>query len=277
MGFRERLVAMQGKAKEQMADYHPGGSYAALPDDQYQFRVKATIEETQKLPKRMQVTWCFVVNEGECEGRQVWDQTIIEDNKVGLGICRDRIEALGYEWPEEDFGMLEDVINDITDRAPRINATTKTKENDGGYLNTRLNKWEVLDPFAGSENEQDSGNEQDSAAEQDSESEQEPEKVEPPKTKGEAFGKKKEPEPEPAISPELAGLLDFCASQGIDGVTAEMSIGDIIEGLKAGECKFKEEEISAEELELLVSCDGEELIERKPSPAKKKGLVSKKK
>src|SRR5271169_3219010 len=107
MSYKERLAAMQDKAKEQLSDYKPGGSFAALPDDDYTMKVTATLDETKKLPARLTIVWQFTVAEGTLEGRQVWDRTIIEDNKIGLQIARGRVESLGYEWPEDELTNLE--------------------------------------------------------------------------------------------------------------------------------------------------------------------------
>ena len=87
MSFKNKLAQMQENMKSQMADYTPGGNFTPVPDGEYQFRVKAGLDETKKEPARLMVSWCFVVADGEYEGRQVWNNTILEGNKVGAQIA----------------------------------------------------------------------------------------------------------------------------------------------------------------------------------------------
>lgn len=293
--FKKRLKNMQSEAKEQCSDYTPGGTYAALPDDTYNFRVTATLDETKenkakKLPARLVVIWKFTVSEGDYEGRSVFDRTIIEGNKVGLHICRDRIESLGYEWPEEDLEQLEDILDDVVSRAPLITAKTKTKD-DGEYVNTRINIIEVLEPFGVEETVDAEGEVE------ETEPEPEPEQI---KKKASLSKKKAEPEPEPEpeeveeaeaeeVAETLQALLDFCAAQGIDGVTEENTVEEIVTAFtdETDGVQFKADELTEEEIELLTEIGAESCI-LKPAPAKKavtkkaaapakKGLTAKKK
>lgn len=147
MSFRDRLSAMNKKAKEDLQDYKPGGGFTPIPDGDYLCIVAATLDETNKEPKRLLVKWVFTVTEGEKEGKQVFDRTIIEDNKVGLQICRQRVELLGYTWPE-NMADVEGIVESITDRAPAVTCRFKSKD-DGEYTNTRTYFREVHDLFDG--------------------------------------------------------------------------------------------------------------------------------
>ena len=238
MSFKDRLAKMQAQAEEAAQDYKPGGNFTPIPDDDYLFKVKATMDETQKDPKRLQVTWCFVVAEGEYEGRQVWDRTIIEDNKVGLNICHSRIDDLGYQWPEKMVD-LEPIIEDIMSRCPSITGRVRTKIEHGkdgvDREKTRLYFREVHDLPTG-----------EVAATVEAE------------TSTEDTGTPEAAEPQP--DNDNQALLDFCASQGLEGMTTEMTNEEIIQGLVDGGCTFLLPTLTQEEVDLLESNGGEALI-----------------
>ena len=234
MSYKDRLAKMQAQAKTNMEGYTPGG-FSALPDGDYTMRVKATLEETKKAPPRLTIVWCFVVDEGECAGRQTWDRTIIEDNRVGLQIARGRVEELGYEWPEDDLSTLEDIVDDITDRAPHVTCRLRTKEN-GEYTNTNVRIREVHDL-----------------------PNDVPESEEKPET--DAADETPEPvEDEAQADTEAAALLDFCASQGIEGVTTDMSKEDIVAGLLEAKMTFEHGTLTQQEVVLLARCGLDSLI-----------------
>jgi hypothetical protein len=259
MSFKARLAKMQAQAEEASQDYKPGGNFTPIPDDDYLFKVKATFDETNKEPKRLQVTWCFVVADGEYEGRQVWDRTIIEDNKVGMNICHSRIDDLGYQWPEQIVD-LEAIIEDITTRCPSITARVRSKENEQGYMNTRIYIREAHDLPNGETpttiEETAETPEESTAAEQEALAES---------------------------APDNQALLDFCASQGLEGMTTDMTNEAIIAGLREGGCTFALPTLGQEEIDLLEANGGEDLIIRKdpalvkkaaPAPIKKAAPVS---
>ena len=247
MSFKDRLAKMQAQAEEAAHDYKPGGNFTPIPDDDYLFKVKATMDETQKDPKRLQVTWCFVVAEGEYEGRQVWDRTIIEDNKVGLNICHSRIDDLGYQWPEKMVD-LEPIIEDIMSRCPSVTARVRSKENKEGYMNTRIFIREVQDLPTGEAVVEETPEESTAAKQEDTAESQ----------------------------PDNQGLLDFCAAQGLEGMTTDMTNEQIIAGLKEGGVTFAFPTLTQEEVDLLESNGGEDLIIHKaPPPAKKSTIIKK--
>ena len=240
MDYKKRLSGMQGEAAEAMSDYKPAGSFAPVPDDDYVCNVKTTLEETRKAPPRLTVVWCFVVADGEFQGRQIWDRTIIEDNKVGLQICRRRVEQLGYEWPEENLGSLQDIVNDITDRCPSITARTRTND-DGEYTNTSVYIREVHDMPSAEE-----------AAQPASEADAAPAEDAPPAEEAAA--------PEATADDQHKALLDFCASQGLDGITADMSDEDIITGIRDAKITFQGATLTQEEADMLTAVGGEDLV-----------------
>jgi hypothetical protein len=250
MSFKARLAKMQAQAEEAAQDYKPGGNFTPIPDDDYLFKVKATLDETQKDPKRIQVTWCFVVAEGEYEGRQVWDRTIIEDNKVGMNICHSRIDDLGYQWPEKIVD-LEPIIEDIMSRCPSVTARVRSKENKEGYMNTRIFIREVHDlPTGEVAAPAEETPEESTAAEQEAVAESQP---------------------------DNQALLDFCASQGLEGMTTEMTNDEIIAGLVEGGVEFSLPTLTQEEIDLLEANGGTDLIRRKaPVSVKKPAAIVKK-
>ena len=238
MDFKTRLKKMQEAAKKQMEGYTPGG-FQAIPDGDYTMRITATLDETKKAPARLQVAWCFTVAEGDNEGTQGWDRTILEDNKVGLQICRQRIEMLGYEWPEDDLASLQDIIEEITNQAPNASVRVKSKP-DGEYTNTN---YRILEVFGSND--------------------------QPAQTEEETTGEEtvaEETVDEVAADDNQQALLDFCAAQGINGITSDMTVEEIVDGLKEGGITFKKEELSEEELALLEAIEAADLVE---APAKK--------
>jgi hypothetical protein len=257
MSFKEKLAKMRDQAAAAEENYRPGFGQP-IPDDDYIFQVKATLDYTKKDPKRLQVIWVFVVTEGDFMGRQVWDWTIIEDNEVGLNICHSRVDDLGYQWPEkeviasEGLVFLEPIIEDITNRCPRVTARVRTKtqkgKDDVERERTSLYIRECHDMPEGQP-----------AATRDAEAEQ-----------AEASSAAEE-------APDNQALLDFCASQGLEGMTTDMTNEQIIQGLKEGGVTFTLATLTQEEVDLLESNGGEDLLIRKvtPPPAKKAAIIKK--
>jgi hypothetical protein len=251
MSFKARLKGMQQKMEELQEGYVPGGNSQQIPDDDYSLRVKATINETSKAPARIQISFCFVVAEGEYEGVQVWNNCIIEDNKTGAQIARGVIEDLGYTWPADELELLEDIVNDITERSPLIEATVRTKENAQGYMNSKIKINNVLELPEGSEGGEVQTNEGPAGEE----------------TPGPDAGEKKDLQKQ--------ALLDLAASLGIDGFTAENELADMIEALKACDLKYPKENFTEEELGLVTALDIANLVEE-PKKVAVKPVVLKK-
>lgn len=237
--------------QELQEGYIPGGNSQQIPDDDYSLRVKATINETSKAPARIQISFCFVVAEGEYEGVQVWNNCIIEDNKTGAQIARGIIEDLGYTWPADELELLEDIVNDITERSPLIEATVRTKENAQGYMNSKVKINNVLELPEGSEGEEVQTNEVPGGEE----------------TPGPDAGEEKDLQKQ--------ALLDLAASLGIDGFTAENELTDMIEALKACDLKYPKENFTEEELGLVTALDITNLIEE-PKKVVVKPTITKK-
>jgi hypothetical protein len=250
MSFKERLASMGQQVDEANSDYSPGGNFAPIPDDDYLAKVKCTLDETKKAPARLQVTWIFVIAEGELEGRQVYDRTIIEDNKVGMQICRQRVEELGYQWPEPDqFENLEAIVENITERAPSITIRTKTSQSETNgkkYDNTRVYIREVHE-----------------VPEQTEEESQGEETAESDKTEDQETPVGNDPET------LHAALLDFCASQGLDGVSEDMGTKEIIDGMVEGQLTFLGPTLTQEEVDMLTAAGGAGMIQWKTAAVKK--------
>lgn len=249
MDYRAQLRAIQGQVKKQMANYTPGG-FSVVPDDTYQARVRAVVETTKTPPQRLKVSWGFTVAEGDFSGRQVWDGTIIQDNETGLSICRGRVEVFGYEWPEDDLALLADICEQITAAAPLVTIKLKNVEKDG-YNNPRIRITEVLETIDVPEQQ----------PADDAQPEQAPEEAAPET-------------PADAGVPDAQALLDFCAAQGIDGVTSDMSSDDIITALKDNKFTFNRTELTEEEAALLTALDAAELI-IEPEPVKPRKTLAK--
>ena len=201
MSYKDRLKKMSKKMEGYQEGYTPGG-FVPLPDGEYNFRVKAIIDEWKPnaekgLPARLYIGFQFIVDEGEQQGKTVYNNCGIED-KTGAQICRGIIEDLGYDWPGDDLSVIEDVITDITERSPLVTGITKSKVNDAGYTNTKVRLTEVHE-LAGAVESVESEVEEES----------------------EAF-----------VNSDKQDLLDFAASQGIDGFTDEHELSDMVEALK---------------------------------------------
>lgn len=253
MDYRSRLKEMQSTVKKQMANYTPGG-FAAIPDNTYECIVKAVMDHTKKDPVRMMISWCFIVNDGDYIGRQVWDRTIVEDNEVGLNICRSRIEALGFEWPEDDLPTLVDMVEMITEQQPVVTARITTKEKDG-YTNTNIRIKDVVKGIEIDESAVTSNAEE--QVEQEQAQEQEAEDT---------------PADEDPGTQQKQELLDFCAAQGIEGITEDLEVSDIINALRDNKFTFAQDTLSESEIELLNTLDASDLIEV-PAPKVTKALT----
>jgi hypothetical protein len=256
MSFKSKLKQMQAKMAEMQEGYVPGGNFQPIPDGDYSFRVKATIGETAKAPVRLQISFCFVVAEGECEGRQVWNNCIIEDNKTGAQIARGVIEDLGYEWPAEELEVLEDIVDDITERSPLVEASAKSKENAQGYMNTRLHITNILELPGGAE-----GTVEDSANAENADA----------ANSGEATG----PDAGEEVDVQKQALLDLAASLGIDGFSDENELADMVEALQGCDLSFPRENFNDEESALLEALEITNLVEPPKKVAVKPTITKK--
>ena len=236
MSYKDRLAKMTKKMAEQQADYTPGG-FQPIPDGTYNFRIKMFIDEWKAKddkPARLYVGVQFIVDGGEHDGRMVNSNCGLEE-KVGSHILRGIIEDLGYEWPADDLGQLEEIVNDITNRAPLVTGTAKTKpqKNNPEYTNTNIRIQDVLELPDGAVASEDN-DPTDSLGPDDT-----------------FEGKEEDPD-----AAARSALLDYAASQGIDGFTEDHSLSDMVDALKSAELeKVAEDSISDEEKELLKSLD----------------------
>jgi hypothetical protein len=235
--YTERLKRMQKAVDEQMTDYVPGG-FSLVPEGEYSFRVQATLDETKKEPKRLTVTWQFTVAEGDNEGQKVFNRTIIEDNKVGLQICRGRVEDLGYEWPEKVVD-LEALLEEISANPPLVRGRvtheeSRNAESGKEYTNARIRILDVLETSG---------------------------QADAQPTDSDAGGTPEEAQE----SPDRAAMLALCGSFGFLEVNDEMTVGEIVKALKSADVRFPEKDLQPEELELLERVEAE-LVERPVAP-----------
>jgi len=240
--FTERLARLQAAVNEQMEDYVPGG-FTLLPPGEYEAHVQASLGETKNDPQRLLVAWVFTVAEGEKQGRKITDRTIIEDNKVGLQICRGRIEDLGREWPEK-IAYLENVLRDISADAPlvkiRVTHENSTGKDGKAYVNGRVRIIDVGSSTPEATPEADANVDTSTAA---------PENV----------------EGDPVGDPVRDGLLTLCNSYQLDYVKDDMDAEAIITALTDNGASFRQEDLNAEELELLDNA-APDLVERPAAP-----------
>lgn len=257
--YADRLKKMNKKMAEQMSDYVPGKTgFEPVPDGEYQFRVKAVIDEwpakaatetEDAKPARLYVGFQFIVDSGEQEGRTVFNNCGLE-NKVSAQIARGIIEDLGYEWPGDDLSQLEEIVENITERSPLVTATVKSKpqKNNPEYMNTQVRIQEVLELPEGS----DAGEE---TAEEEPEDEPAEEATE---------------ESNDLADADKTALLDFAASQGIEGFTDEHELSDMVEALKeAGLDPIPADNLSDEEKELLERLELADTLIAKEKPKAK--------
>ena len=66
--------------------------------------------------------------------------------------------------------------------------------------------------------------------------------------------------PEATADDQHKALLDFCASQGLDGITADMSDEDIITGIRDAKITFQGATLTQEEADMLTAVGGEDLV-----------------
>jgi len=249
--YTDRLKKMSKKMAEQQKDYVPGG-VQSVPDAEYNFRVRAVIDEwaaKDDKPARLYVGFVFVIDEGEYEGRSIKNSCGLED-RVSSQICRGILEDFGYEWPADDLTKLEEIVADITERAPLVVGTTKTRpqKNNPEYFNTSIKITEVLEP-AGQIPDDQAQDEGGGEAEQ-----------------GEA------PADEPG-NDDKTELLDFAASQGIDGFSDDNELDDMVEALKeAGLDPIEPDTLTDEEKALLERLGLSDVLIAKPK-AKAKVVV----
>jgi hypothetical protein len=270
-GYADRLKKMTKKMVEQQKDYVPGGAgFTPIPDGEYNFRVRAVIDEwaakpatdeADAKPARLYVSFNFVVEEGDHTGREVKNNCGLEE-RVSSHICRGIIEDLGYEWPEDNLAKLEEILDDITARAPLVTATVKTRpqKNNPEFTNTAIKLVEVL--------EFPNGDEKDESLEEPAEEEVEEETTEEETT---------EETSEEETNGDKQALLDFAASQGIDGFTDDNELEEMVDALKeAGLDPISGDNLTDEEKELLERLDLADVLIEKVAPKKKAVAIVKK-
>jgi len=243
MGFADKMKKMTKAAKEQMEDYNPA-AFGSVPTGTYSARVKVVGTETKTNPRAM-AAWTFVVaDDGAYQGRQLFDNTVLEDNKVGLQICRQRVEALGYTWPEDNLGELESILESITERCPLITINVKSSEES-----TKVYFKSVIEVYG------DDSGEATSPAEETTPSDETPTAEEV--TPGDE---------------NIVKLIEICERFDISGITTDVTVEDAIEALSGSDVAFEEGDLTEEDKEFLASIDAEKLIKK----AKKAVTIGKK-
>jgi len=219
--FAEKLQQMKEQATTAMTDYSPG--IQKVPDGIYFGKEGAEIKES-KTSGRMMVARRFTITEGEYIGRQAFDNIVFQDNDVGWQILRRWVETHGYNWPDDNLAALEDLINDIDNISPVVKfqvKTTQSKTDDREFTNIIV--LEVMEIIA-----------------------KKPEQKEEKKIIKKVV-KKEDSNNTKQLKTDL--LIEFAASQGIDGINEEMSIDEIKNILSGYE--FLSDELTQDEKSML--------------------------
>lgn len=265
--FRKRLTKMQDAAADAMQDYTPG--FQHIQDGIYEARITAEIRESSN--GNLMIAQTYTIVGGEYEGQKVWSNLMLEKiddetgeripNYNGIVFSRRWLESMGIEYPEDDLGQLEEIIEQINDCAPACKIkvrTTKSKLTEDEFQN--VNIMEMLDwgEEEGEEESEEEGEEEEEQTDDDDEEEEESEEEEEES--------EEESEEEGEFSSE--DVLAFCASQGIETVDDEMELDDIIAEVLT--YQFKENEITEEEKEMLLALGlpEEQIVPAKPKRQK---------
>lgn len=292
--FGDRLRGLQDQAADAMANYTPGG--VRVPDSIYLGKESAELRESASSGKLM-VARQFVIAEGECAGLAVWDNLVIENNDTGIQICRRWIEMHGYEWPEEDLGSIEEIVNEINEKASMVRfkvKTTKDKNDDTReYTNVSVLSIEDGSGTEGSEEQPEEQPEEQSDEGVDLSSMSRSElkqfikdnqaceniRVTVKMTDDEirdlitdaiadADDENEENEGTDDNAEQIDAICTFASSQGVEGIDTTMELDAIVEVLSG--YGFVSNEITEEEKELLISIGLEGNIQEpaKKAPAK---------
>lgn len=289
--FGDRLRGLQEQAADAMANYTPGG--VRVPDSIYLGKETAELRESASSGKLM-VARSFVIAEGECAGLSVWDNLVIENNDTGIQICRRWVEMHGYEWPENNLGQIEEIVNEINEKSAMVRFKVKTTKdkNDDTREYTNVSVLSIEDSSsetpAAEQSETPAAEQQEERTDLDSMSRSELKRfikdnetcenirVTVKMTDDEirdlitdAMGETQPKEPaEDNNTEQIDSICTFAASQGVEGVDTSMELDAIVEVLSG--YGFVSDEITEEEKELLISIGLEGNIQEpvKKAPAK---------
>ena len=237
--LQQRLRQMQKNMEQVQQEYKPCMGFEPLQDGEYNIIFRPEMKMTKS--EKLMVTWIIIIADGDHEGRKIFENTVLEGNdgpasvnQAGSHICRRFVEACGKTWPEKLI-QLKQVLAEIDseENVVAISLRMKPGSETAQYPSYYIN----------------------------------------PKASSESVDTSPAPEVE-AIQQELAlrPLLDFCTKHGIDGVFDTDTDEELVQKLKDGGA-FKEDEIEAEEVEMLRSFDPE-LIASSPEPEKTKKPLS---
>ena len=252
--LEQRLQQMQANMAQQMEDYQPGGgNFDPIPEGEYSFIMKPVL----KLSKggKLMVEWTIILSDGDFRGRKIFENTVLEGNEgpssinqAGSHICRRYVEACGKEWPEaKQLIQLKRILAEIDSDESVLSGNIKQKPGmDSQYTNYSVypNSPQDFSQSPASEAPAD-----DSPAEAPADDSP----VEAPADDS--------PAEAPADKVPQRPLLDFCTKYDINGIDENDSDETIIASLVANGFTFKTDEITPDEVDLLMAFpDGENLI-----------------
>jgi hypothetical protein len=157
--FRDRLSKMQQAAAEAMQGYTPGGM--KIPDGIYLAYVQCEMTESQS-SGNLQIARTFTVADGDYKGLKMWDYIGLEQavldpqtnqptsektvNSRGLQKARQFVEVFACQWPENDYGALEELIMQINAAAAlcKIRSRTSVDKKDASNFYTNVSVMEVV-------------------------------------------------------------------------------------------------------------------------------------
>lgn len=117
-------------------------SFEPLPAGKYTVEVtdyrESQAGENAKNPGAPIISWCFTVQDGDFEGRTIWDNMAIippSDNGKGtLWRVKGLLEACGFEVPDDEIDFdPEDVLNSLLSVRVAIQKGRKNAETGEEY------------------------------------------------------------------------------------------------------------------------------------------------
>jgi hypothetical protein len=289
--FKKDLAAMQKQYAEAQKTYDPSaGNFSHVPDGKYFAKEQIQISKS-KAGKLMAVA-TYIISDGEYEGKNeksffiLARDTNASDPDRGLHFLQKHIEMHNIAWPDK-ITDLEEIFAKINESNLTVEINIKTssytdkktgeeKQGTNIYLNRVIDELSTeinqeAEPVVDQEDGLDNLDDMDRKAlkEMISNSEDLSAAIRVTLKMSDDDIRKKIREAQNKSSSETENnseLLTFCASQGIDDVTEEMSKEDIIEVMK--DYRFEADKLEPEELQMLEDLELSENIIQ-PAPVKK--------
>ena len=147
-------------------------STQGVPEGKYTLQIQSC-EIKESGSEKLYVLIEYLVMDGDYEG-EVIRSTQFFENDVGLRILCQWIEQLGFELPD-DIADLEDIIEQIADAAPMINATVKPNDDyaPNVYIDELLEEEDAETGDDAEGEEEQAEEEEDGAEEEEEEGEEE--------------------------------------------------------------------------------------------------------